>query len=66
MFDILKDLDPVLAASIGAIGGFLVRTFGGKVIPLLRAAAKQTPSKADDVAVDVLQAAVDAEAKKDK
>ena len=66
MFDILKDLDPVLAASIGAIGGFLVKTFGGKVIPLLRAAAKQTPSKADDVAVDVLQAAVDAEAKKDK
>lgn len=66
MFDVLKDLDPVLAASIGAIGGFLVRTFGGKVIPLLRAAAKQTPSKADDVAVDVLQAAVDAEANKDK
>jgi hypothetical protein len=66
MIEILKDLDPVLAASIGALGGFLVRQFGGKVIPLLRAAAKSTPSKADDAAVEVLQAAVDAEAKKDK
>lgn len=47
-------------------GGFLIGMFGGKTIPLFRMLAKQTPTKLDDAAVDLLQKAVDAEASKNK
>ncbi len=66
--DFLQDLDPAIAFAVGTLGGLLVRTFGGKLLPAFRKFAKTTPTKVDDVVGDVAQALVDAEAseKKDK
>lgn len=62
----MEQLDPIVASAIAAVGGFLVGAFGGKVLPFLRVAAKATPTKADDAAVEVLQKLADAEATKEQ
>ena len=58
--------EALLLNILSGVGGFLLSAFGGKAIPLLRALAKQTPTKADDLLVDLAEKAAKAEAGCDK
>lgn len=58
--------EQLLINILSGVGGFLLNMFGGKAIPLLKALAKQTPTKVDDLAVALAEKAIKAEADCDK
>lgn len=66
LFEALAAVDPAIAFAVGTVGGLLVKTFGGKLIPAFKAFAKTTPTKVDDAVADVAQALADEAATKDK